>query len=199
MPTSTKANPLYSLHCTVGHLTAKDHQFHYHLSDNTAHDVTFVRQVVVDLVRKYPAAEYYRVKSDNCACQYKCKCTFGLYMSLAAEFGKVFIIYYGVPGHGKGLVDSMSGFGVKSPLRRNTLTNGNFYRSSFQIQKYLRELFEEDTTKDYILLTEFGTKSDEEPLKLDSCRQIHTIVYRPTAPVGLSLPCSALIVAVLTA
>ena len=31
-------------------------------------------------------------------------------------------IYYGAPGHGKGLVDAMSGFGVKGPLRKAVIT-----------------------------------------------------------------------------
>ena len=133
-----------SLHCTVSHLGEKQHSFHYHLSDNKSHDVTFVRQVVEDLVDKYPEVEYFRIKSDNCACQYKCKWIFGLFRSLAIKLEKVFIQYYGVPGHGKGLVDSMSGFGVKTPLRRNMLINGDFYRSSYQIHRYLSKLFQDE-------------------------------------------------------
>ena len=43
-----------------------------------------------------------------------------------AENRKI-IIYYGVSGHGKGLVDTMNGFGVKGPIKNVALTENFNY------------------------------------------------------------------------
>ena len=64
-----------------------------------------------------------RFKMDNCSAQYKCKYIFALLRDLAINIQKTIIFYYGVKGHGKGLVDAMSGFGVKGPLRNAIITN----------------------------------------------------------------------------
>ena len=44
--------------------------------------------------------------------EYKCKLVFCNWQQVAVNNGKI-IIYYGVAGHGKGLVDAMISFGVK--------------------------------------------------------------------------------------
>ena len=41
---------------------------------------------------------------------------------LAKEISKTVIIYYGVSGHAKGLVDAMSSFGVKWSLWKEIIT-----------------------------------------------------------------------------
>ena len=38
-----------------------------------------------------------------------------MYRQLAKETKKKFIVFYGASGHGRGLVDGMSSFGVKTP------------------------------------------------------------------------------------
>ena len=48
---------------------------------------------------------------------------FYFYRNLAAEQGKIVIVYYGVSGHGMGLVDVMSVFEVKTLLRRAVVTD----------------------------------------------------------------------------
>ena len=42
------------------------------------------------------------------------------------KYEKSVIVYYGASGHRKGLVDAMSGFGVKGPLRKAVLTQDFF-------------------------------------------------------------------------
>ena len=54
-----------------------------------------------------------RRKSDNGAVQYKCRSVFNEYKKMAEKNNRKVIIYYGPSGNGKGLVDAMSGFGVK--------------------------------------------------------------------------------------
>ena len=86
----------------------------YHLSDVMKHDHAYTSAVVDHLQISNP--EIIRLKSDNCATQYKCKSMFKYYSSLSAKEQKNIIVYYGASGHGKGLVDAMSGFGVKGPI-----------------------------------------------------------------------------------
>ena len=57
------------------------------------------------------------------------------------------LCYFGVSGHGKGLVDAMSGFGVKSPLRKAVVTEDLHYDSAHDIVSYLQELFKDDPYK----------------------------------------------------
>ena len=49
-----------------------------------------------------------------------------------------YLVYYGVAGHGKGLVDAMSSFGVKTLLREAVITNDFIYSSAFDIHEYQR-------------------------------------------------------------
>ena len=51
--------------------------------------------------------------------------------------GKAFICYYGVKGHAKGLVDAMSGFGLKTPLQRAIVTNNIFVNTAQDIFTFI--------------------------------------------------------------
>ena len=55
-------------------------------------------------------------------------------------------------GHGKGLVDAMSGFSVKGPLRKAVVTEDLHYDSAQDIVSYLQELFKDDPYKIYFEL-----------------------------------------------
>ena len=48
------------------------------------------------------------------------------------------IVYYGVSGHCKGLVDAISGFRVKSQLGRAVTTSNFCYGNSLDIYSYLK-------------------------------------------------------------
>ena len=65
-------------------------------------------------------------KSDNCSQQYKSCFVFANWRALAKKYNKTIILYYGVSGHGKGLVDSMSCFRVKGHLWKTIITE-NFF------------------------------------------------------------------------
>ena len=46
----------------------------------------------------------------------------------------------GIQGHGKGLVDAMSFFGVKGPLKHAILTDDKWFSSSEEMVSYLQGL-----------------------------------------------------------
>ena len=56
--------------------------------------------------------------SDSDTLTYQSKYVFSLLSSSAKKVSRKGVLYYGVLGHGKGLVDTISAFGVKNPIRR---------------------------------------------------------------------------------
>ena len=94
----------------------------YTLSDVLKHDVSFGYMVLVDIMNKYFAdLTVVCIKSDNCRVQYKCKWVFAMLRKLAISYNKMIIWYYGVDNHGKGMLDGMSSFGVKQPMRNEII------------------------------------------------------------------------------
>ena len=173
----------FSLHCTVKLPTggSKENTFIYHLSDDLSHDVVFTMAVVEDLIRRFaPNAKVIRFKSDNCSTQYKCKYIFQKWRELAKKLNKTFIIYYGASGHGKGLVDAMSGFGVKTPMRKAIITDNFFYNKSQLLHEWLlKQKFK--SNREYIHFEPFQRtpKKQWEKLPIAGCQKQHIFVYFP--------------------
>jgi len=96
------------------------------------------------------------------------------------------LVYYGAAGHGKGLVDAMSGFGVKGPLRKAVVTEDFHYSSAEEIYNYVSKLFESDEKKQYILLSEeeiADRRKTKSPLVLKDCIKFHMIAFHPDSSV----------------
>ena len=165
-----------SLFCTVG-MFSSGRKYIYHISDEMGHDVGFTAHVMNDLYDTYnviPTAvsesevqpsdvqpsdsdaqpgvqqlSLFRIKSDNCCAQFKCKYVWGYWYDFAVTNDVIVIAYFGVPGHGKGLVDGMSAFGVKQPLRRAIMTEDFFFDTGSELTRYLKERFETKTDRVY--------------------------------------------------
>lgn len=86
------------------------------------HDHTFTLAVVNEIIKSNGIPEIIHFKSDNCSTQYKCKWIFQFWNNLVKTLSTKIIIHYDISGHGKGLVDAMNAFGVKSPLSRAVIT-----------------------------------------------------------------------------
>ena len=92
----------------------------YHISDNKGHNSALTLLVTKDLMENFNDSKNYPlicIKQDNCSQQYCCLHIFEAYLKLSKVIKKPIILYYGVNGHGWGLEDAMSDFGVESPLR----------------------------------------------------------------------------------
>ena len=121
-----------SLHCSVIH-ASPENVYVYHLSDVLNHDESFTKAVVLNLINEHlKNNKRIYIKSDNCREQFKCRWIFVVYREIAMSLGKEVIIYYGASGHGRGLVDGVSSFGVKTLLRRE-ITNHVYWISAKQI------------------------------------------------------------------
>ena len=156
--------------------------YHYHLSDDMKHDFAFTSIVAHSILDKNNLPKIIRRKSDNCATQYKSCNVFGEYQKIAKINDRKVIIYFGASGHGKGLVDAMSAFGVKGPLSKAVLTVERFkYKSSEDIFTYLRTLFKDDKQKKYynIEATDIATvrRDDCSPLSIPGCMNYHMICF----------------------
>ena len=64
---------------------------------------------------------------------------FFFYSQLSSKLDKTIIVYYSINGHGKGPVDAMSGFGVKSVVRRAIVTHDFFYSSAEDLLVFLKK------------------------------------------------------------
>ena len=85
-------------------------------------------------------------------------------------------------GHGKGLVDPMSGFGVKGPIRRVVS-----FTTAEDIYNYLYNLLEIDEQKEHYLVTPetIHSKRSNDKLKIDGCIPLHMFCYSPDGSILL--------------
>ena len=93
----------------------------------------------------------------------------------------IFLVYYGVSGHGKGLVDAMSGFGVKTPMRMAIVTQDFFFRNIKYLQEYLISLdnLKSDRENFYFDVFERKQKNERERLPKSKCMKQHMFAYFP--------------------
>ena len=128
-----------------------------------------------------------RFKSDNCAVQYKCLHVFPKWRLLAMSHNKTILVYYGVSGHGKGLVDAMSSFGVKHPLRKAIIQKDFFFHSAEDIHRFLRLEMADRQNRQYFVIEkeklEEKRQADHEVLKVDGCMKRHMFSYFPDGSV----------------
>ena len=171
----------FFLHCTVKHLP-NSHEYIYHLPNKMKHNYAFTTTVLRQLIRE-SSCDIIRLKSDNCATQYKSKYVFKVFHILAVKMQKKIVSIYGTSGHGKRLVNAMSGFGVKAPIRRAVLTEDFSYRKAKDIFDYLALLFGNDINKHYILVDgdeiQDVKHSVSRSYKIKKCRSLHLIAYFP--------------------
>ena len=104
----------------------------------TTRDSQFTVAIVSDLI-KIVESLISRFKSDNCAQQYKSLSFSANWKDLAQENNKTLIVHYGISGHGKGLVDSMSSFGVQAPIWKSILTENVFFNDAEQVKIHLEQ------------------------------------------------------------
>lgn len=174
----------FTLHCTVKH-DENNNTYIYHLSNDLKHDDTFTMNVVRDILDRFPSnADVLRFKSDNCSTQYKSKYLFFKWRKLATEISKKILLYYGVSGHGKGLVDSMSAFRVKTPLRNAVLMNDFCFNSAEELKIYLEKYYKKDNWV-YAYIDNFDRAEKDDEMKINKCRKQHMISFSPNGAVEM--------------
>ena len=81
----------------------------------------------------------------------------------------------------KSICYTMSAFGVKSTLSRAVITKNLHYNSVEDIHQYLSDLFKDDRTKFYTILTSEDIESfkNNSPLIIKGCRKLHMLSFFP--------------------
>ena len=176
-----------SLHCNVIRkpYLPKDQQYYaYHFSDRKIHGSVYTMSVMKDLLRICPDYSDYQIlrfKSDNCATQYCCLHTFKAVLKMAMDLKIPIMLYYGVNGHGRGLVDAMSGFGVKGPLRKMVITSDFYFKTATELEDRLKEEFRDCPNRIYTTLDEDELnkmlKARGPGLPIPGCRKARMIYF----------------------
>ena len=173
------------MHCVI--VEPVQYRYHYHISDNTKHDLFFVDYIVRDIIARYNIKdEDLRIPSDNAPNQYKNKQAFSLYQKLADNFNLRIIRTYRTSGHGKGVIDGMSSFGARNILRNNIITQDVFFNDSDRIVNYLatKKL---DYSYTYVPALGAITKGNaaHTPKDVKDCMKQHMVVFQSNKDVIL--------------
>ena len=173
----------YTLHGTVAHSLDEDafNKYIYHFSNDTSHDSQFSYANVDELVTNNDQCLIFSFKSDNCSQQYKSRFVFANWRAL--KNNKTIILYYGVSGHGKGLVDSMSSFGVKGPLLKSIIIDKIFVNDVEQVKEHLEQKHLDKPNWVYKVVSEDHLaeirKQLREEFKILQCGKLHLIAFFP--------------------
>ena len=126
----------YSLHYSS--VEPGDNECVYCLSDDTNREPVFVNEVLEDIFKHGNIKdETIIIKSDNAPTQYKNKFAFQSMINLSNKYNVRVIHIYRAAGHGKGLIDAVSSFGVKAILRRDIVSHDCWLESNNDICEYL--------------------------------------------------------------
>ena len=165
-------------------------QYHPHLSDDLAHDQTFVFCSLREILR---SAHLYAgmtviITSDNCCSQYKSAKNFTDLQALADEFNIKIIRIYGVAGHGKNEVDTVGGT-AKIALRTAIWRRITFYNAG-EATSYLQDKFANSTDPSYDIkmIQRYNLVEEREKCKYiryptvkgSSC--FNVLVFHPNSP-----------------
>ena len=172
----------HSLHCSI--VQPGEIKYHYHLSNDTKHDPVFVDEVLRDIIMMYYISnEDIIIQSDNAPTQYKNKFAFGLLQNLSNEFNLRIIRTYGCAGHGKGIIDVMSSFGVKNVLRRDIVTQDVFFDTSEVMVDHLHiknPQFYYATIEPQLLAQKRHALNETiDPIEIPGCMKKHLMVFTP--------------------
>ena len=142
-----------TLHCSIKQKEGVI-EYLYHLSDDTNHDSVLTLTIIHNIIDEHPeiiSSGTLVLCSDNCTSQYKSQYIFEGLKRMAMKYDINIVWFYGIPGHGRGLVDAMSSFGCKSILRDAVIYEDMWFNSAEEMVSFLREVTN-DTKKHYELI-----------------------------------------------
>ena len=73
-------------------------------------------------------------------------------LDLAKKYQIRFDWFYGVPGHGRGLIDAMAWFGCKGPMRKAIITDDSWFKNAQEMTSFLKNRFQNDPKKEHHLI-----------------------------------------------
>ena len=171
----------HTLHCCV-HQGGGKINYIYHLSDDTNHDNVMTATVIEDLTINHSGGAVDEnvivLRSDNYPTQFKSRFVFAPIRKLAIKYKLKVVWFYGEPGHGKGLVDAMSSFGCKSPLRQMVINHDKWYDTAAEMKMALEEDFKNGSGNTYRVVEADKLKIERrrrKESKIPGCKKMHLI------------------------
>ena len=170
----------HSLHCAVVQ-TPEENKYFFHFSDEKKHDWRFLKSVLLDLLQQvFSQQQIIRTKSDNCSLQYKCGNVYAMLKELARQLLKTLILYFGAAGHGRCLVDGMSAFGVKNPLRKAIIVDDFYWQTAAQLVSLFHKLeMPENRFYKELTIEEMAAHPQVTTTPIQGSRKQHMIVFKP--------------------
>ena len=121
-----------------------------------------------------------RLESNSASSQCKNKHSSGLQQSLTDQFNLRIIRTYGAAANGKGAIDTMSSFGVKSIVKKDLVTHDVLCNNSCDIAKYLAsqnlQYYYHTIPVESVVPAQ---QKDSSPIELQGCMKQHLIIFRP--------------------
>ena len=169
----------YTLHCSI--VEPGMNKYVYHLCDDTKHDPVFVNEVLEDtLTKRNIKNETVIIKSDNAPTQYKNQYAFFLLEQITSKYNATILRIYRAAGHGKGLIDAMSSFGVKGILRRGIIGNDEWFSNSAEICDHLN--LRGDSRMSYTSIESNQPdqkRKEKKGLVINGCMIQHKLILKP--------------------
>ena len=175
----------YTLHCTVAHSFDDDafNKYIYNFSSDTSHDSQFSYAIVDHLMTNNDQCLIFHFKSDNCSQQHKFCFVFANWGALVKKYNKTIILYYGVSGHSRGLVDSMNSLRVKGPLQKSIITEKIFLNDIGQVKEHLEQKHLDKPNWVYKVVSEYHLadigKQPMKEFKILQREKLHMIAFFP--------------------
>ena len=141
----------HTLHCSVLYKSNVKGDHEFLLSNDTNHD-SVMTSVIEDVLIRYPVIVDSCIlvsRSDNCSTRYKSRFVFAQLEELAKKYSIDIFWFYGTPGHGRGLIDAMSSFGCKAPIKKAIITEDAFFNNAEEMHVFLCNHF-----KSYFVIDE---------------------------------------------
>ena len=152
------------------------------------HGFAYTYIVISHVLQLDPNYSIIRLKSDIVVPNTNVSMFVGSTKNLLWKKGVPVIAYFGALGHCKGLVDAMSGFGVKGTLRRAVITQDLHYDSTSDIVSFLSNLFSDDTAKNHYELTvDEIRKVNKSVLKIKDIMKQHMLSFFPDGSVQMKI------------
>ena len=156
----------------------------YHLIDDTNHDSIMTDLILWDIIEKcccIITSGHLVLRSDNCSTQYKSRYVFKKLLDIARAYKLQITWFYGEPGHGRGLIESIAWFGVKGPLMTRIINEDNWFPTASAMVEYINGYFINDFNKHhYVTDPQVAASIMDVPrgeCKTDGCQPAHMMVF----------------------
>ena len=169
----------FILHCVI--VQPGQTKYVYHARDDTTHNLFFVYQELTD-IKGDAKNEAVIIKSDNAPTRHKNKYTFHSMQKLSDMCNIRIIRLHGAAGHGKGLIDTVSSFGVKYILCKNVIAFEKWFGNSGEKCSYLTQQYDDQMLYSLVDAESVSfSRHFKDGITINGCMMECLFVYKPNS------------------